>query len=111
MYFVLKLEYYLCKHTGLKLLHFLGELLMIPRLVDTQVAILIAVDFDGNRRNMGGDPVTVKLIGPIEDTRQEGTLTTLAIEQQGNKSSNNMRIIDLKNGQYSIRLCLSVCGR
>lgn len=79
-------------------------------MVDTQIAILTAVDFDGNRRNLGGDPVTIKLIGPLEET-QEGTSTNVDNEQQRNNSNDGTRISDHKNGQYTIHLCLSVCGR
>lgn len=84
---------------------------MIPRLVDTEVAILTAVDYDGDRRNLGGDPVTLKLIGPLDDTQQERAANNLENQQENNTSNDGVRIIDHKNGQYTIRLCLSICGR
>lgn len=83
---------------------------MIPRLVDTQLAILIAVDYDGNQRNLGGDPITVKLIGPLENTLQERTISNLGY-QQGNNSDDCIRVVDHKNGQYTIHLRYSICGR
>lgn len=73
---------------------------MIPRLVDSHIATLTAVDYDGNRRTLGGDPVTVKLISLSDDTQQE----------QGSSTS-DVRVIDHKNGQYTIRLRSSICGR
>lgn len=85
--------------------------MLIPRLVDTWVATLIAVDYDGNRRNLGGDPVTLKLIGPLDDTQQERTANNLGHQYQENNTSDGVRIIDHKNGQYTIRLRLSICGR
>lgn len=84
---------------------------MIPRLVDSQVAILVAVDYDGNQRNLGGDPVTVKLIGPLEITQQERTISNLGHQHQGNNSSDCLRVVDHKNGQYTIHLRSSICGR
>lgn len=83
---------------------------MIPRLVDTQVAILIAMDYDGIQRNSGGDPVTVKLIGPLETTHQERTISNLGYQQENN-SIDCMRIVDHQNGQYTIHLRYSICGR
>lgn len=83
---------------------------MIPRLVDTQVAILTTVDYDGIQRNSGGDPITVKLIGPLETTQQETTITNLGY-QQGNNSDDFMRVVDHQNGQYTIHLRYSICGR
>jgi len=91
---------------------FLGDNLLIPRLVDTQVATLTAVDYDGNRRNLGGDPVVIKLIGPLDDTQQEMAPNNLGHQHQDNNTSDDgVRIIDHKNGQYTIRLRLSNCGR
>lgn len=85
---------------------------MIPRLVDTRVAILTAVDYDGNRRNLGGDPVTLKLIGPLDEIQQERAVNNLGHQvQENNISDDRVRIIDHKNGQYTIRLRLSICGR
>lgn len=86
--------------------------MLIPRLVNTQVATLTAIDYDGNRRNLGGDPVTIKLIGPLDDPQQEMALNNLLHQHQDNNTSDNgVRIIDHKNGQYTIRLHLSNCGR
>lgn len=91
---------------------FLGENWLIPRLVDTLVATLTAVDYDGNRRNLGGDPVGIKLIGPLDDTQQEVNPNYLQLQNPDTVSSDDkVRIIDNKNGQYTIRLSLSVCGR
>jgi len=91
---------------------FLGENLLIPRLVDTLVATLTAVDYDGNRRNLGGDPVVIKLIGPLDDTQQEVTPNNSEFQHlDNNNSDDKVRIIDHKNGQYTIRLRLSICGR
>jgi len=84
--------------------------LIIPRLVDTQVATLIAIDYDGKPQNFGGDPVTVKLIGPLGDIQQERTASNLG-QQEENNSSDIMYVIDHKNGQYTIHLRSSVCGR
>lgn len=87
---------------------------MIPCLVDTQIATLIAMDYDGIQRTSGGDPVTVKLIGPLDDTlntQQERTTNNLGPQQQENNINHGVRVIDNKNGQYTIRLCLSICGR
>lgn len=69
-------------------------------MVDTQIATLTAVDYDGNRRTLGGDPVTVKLISLSEDTQHEQESTT-----------SDVCVIDHKNGQYTIRLRSSICGR
>jgi len=81
-------------------------------LVDTLVATLTAVDLDGNRRNLGGDPVIIKLIGPLDDTQQEITPNNLGLQHLDNNTSDDrVRIVDHKNGQYSIRLRLSICGR
>ncbi|CAI6353464.1 unnamed protein product [Macrosiphum euphorbiae] len=89
-----------------------GENLLIPRLVDTQVATLTAVDYDGKRRNLGGDPVIIKLIGPLDDTQQEMAPNNLGhLHQDNNTSDDGVRIVDHKNGQYTIRLRLSNCGR
>jgi len=91
---------------------FLGENLLIPRLVNTLVATLTAVDYDGNRRNLGGDPVSIKLIGPLDDTQQEITINNLGLQYLDNNTSDDrVRIIDHKNGQYTIHLSLSICGR
>jgi hypothetical protein len=87
---------------------FLGENLVISRLVDTRIAVLTAVDYDGNQRTLGGDPVTVKLIGPLEDAQNERVESHLGHQQ---KENDNVRVIDHKNGKYTIRLCLSTCGR
>jgi len=85
---------------------------LIPRLVDTQVATLTAVDYDGKRRNLGGDPVIIKLIGPLDDTQQEMAPNNLGhLHQDNNTSDDGVRIVDHKNGQYTIRLRLSNCGR
>lgn len=87
---------------------------MIPCLVDSQIATLTAVDYDGIRRTLGGDPVTVKLIGPLDDTlntQQERTANNLVSQKQENNISHGVRVIDNKNGQYTIRLFLSTCGR
>lgn len=89
---------------------FLGEHLIIPCLVDTQVATLTAVDYDGKQRTSGGDPVTVQLTGPLEDTQLE-TVANNSGHQHGNNSSHNVCVIDHKNGQYTISLRLSICGR
>lgn len=93
---------------------FLGENLVIPCLVDTQVATLTAMDYNGTRQTLGGDPVTVKLIGPLDDTlntQQERTANNLGPQQEENNINHGVRVIDNKNGQYTIRLCLSICGR
>jgi len=89
---------------------FTGEHLTIPRLVGTLLATLTAVDFDGKKSIIGGDPVTVTLTGPLECTQQERTECNLN-SQQENKSSDSLCVIDHKNGQYTIRLRLSNCGR
>jgi len=84
-----------------------------PRLVDVRIAILTAVDYDGNRRTLGGDPVTVNLIGPLEEeTQQDSTVrNNLGYQRQKNNTSDCVRVIDKKNGQYIIRLCSTICGR
>lgn len=89
---------------------FTGEYLTIPRLVGTVFATLTAVDFDGKRSVIGGDPVTVILTGPLECTQQEKTECSLNCHQE-NKSSDCLCVIDHKNGQYTISLRLSNCGR
>ncbi|XP_025207500.1 uncharacterized protein LOC112603224 isoform X2 [Melanaphis sacchari] len=88
-----------------------NENLLIPRLVDSRVATLTAFDYDGKRRNLGGDPVTLKLIGPLDDIQQERTANNLEHKYENNTSDDGVRIIDHKNGQYTIRLRLSICGR
>lgn len=82
---------------------------MIPRLVDKQIAILTAMDFDRKRRPLGGDPVTVKLIGPLGNVQTDRLLSNLGHQDTG--SSDGVHIIDTKNGQYIIRLHISICGR
>lgn len=89
---------------------FTGVYLTMPRLVGTLLATLTAVDFDGKKNIIGGDPVTVTLMGPLECTHQERTECSLN-SQQENKSSDSLCVIDHKNGQYTIRLRLSDCGR
>lgn len=83
---------------------------MIPRLVDTKIATLTAVDYDGNQRTLGGDPVTVKLIPLSEDIDQDRTISNLE-HQLENNIDDGVRVIDHDNGQYTIRLRLSSCGR
>lgn len=77
-------------------------------MVDTRVAALTAVDYDGNQRTLGGDPVTVKLVGPLEDTQNERISSNLEHQE---KENDNVHVIDHKNGKYTIRLRLSTCGR
>lgn len=88
---------------------FLGENLVFPRLVDKQIAILTAMDFDKKRRLLGGDPVIVKLIGPLCNIQTDRSISNLG--HQDNVTSDGVHIIDTKNGQYIIRLHISICGR
>lgn len=81
---------------------------MISRLVDMRIALLTAVDYDGNQRTLGGDPVTVKLIGPLEETQNESVASNLGCQQ---KENDYVHVMDHKNGKYTIRLRLSTCGR
>lgn len=75
-------------------------------MVDTQIAILTAIDHDGNKRNLGGDPVSVKLIGPFDNEEETNNLNC---QEQSN--DDYVRVIDHKNGLYTIRLVLLYCGR
>lgn len=89
---------------------FFLEQLVIPRLVDVQIAVLTAVDYDGNKRTLGGDPVTVKL-----EEAQSNLISTVCNNSQYQQpemtTSDCIRVIDKKNGQYVIRVRLSICCR
>jgi len=91
-----------------------NEHLVIPRLVDVQIAVLTAVDYSGNKRTLGGDPVTVKLIGPLVEA-ESNVISTVCDNPQYQQPEITIgecvRVIDKKNGEYVIRLRSSVCGR
>jgi len=93
--------------------YFFLDHLVLPRLVDVQIATLTAVDYDGNRRTLGGDPVTVKLIGPLEETQHNisNTVSNHLERRDMYTTDDCIRVLDKKNGQYIIRLCSSACGR
>lgn len=91
---------------------FLGEHLVVPRLVDTLLATLTAIDYDGKLRTLGGDPVTVTLTGPLDEgTQQERIASSFDHQRDINSSSDSVCVIDHKNGQYMIRSRLPHCGR
>lgn len=90
---------------------YLEENMSIPRLVNTRIATLTAVDYDGNRRTLGGDPVSVQLIGPLEDTQERNSRNLGGCQRQGNTNHDGVHVIDHDNGQYSICLRLTLCGR
>lgn len=91
---------------------FLGEHLVVPRLVDTLLATLTAIDYDGKLRTLGGDPVTVTLTGPLDEgIQQERIASSFDNHRDINSSSDSVCVIDHKNGQYMIRSRLPHCGR